>query len=132
MRTLVVEDDFTSRKLLQRFLAFYGECDVAVNGTEAVEAFRESLKRGDRYDLICLDIRLPEKNGHEVLEEIRRIEAERGINGLDASKVIMTTAAGDAKSVCSAFRSQCDGYLVKPYDRSKMAVQLKELGLIKI
>ena len=39
MRTLIVEDDFTSRLLLQSLLAQYGECHIAVNGREAVEAF---------------------------------------------------------------------------------------------
>lgn len=131
MRTLVVEDDFTSRRLLQRFLATYGECDSAVNGLEAVKAFQESLQRGDRYDLVCLDIRLPEKDGQTVLKEIREIEAAQGIGGLDASKVVMTTSVGDAKNVCEAFASQCDGYLVKPYDNSKVGAQLRELGLLK-
>ncbi len=37
MRILIVEDDFTSRKLLQRLLSQYGECDIAVNGEEAVD-----------------------------------------------------------------------------------------------
>jgi two-component system chemotaxis response regulator CheY len=40
MRTLIVEDDFTSRLLLQTFLSRYGECHVAINGKEAVEAVR--------------------------------------------------------------------------------------------
>ena len=42
MRTLIVEDDFTSRLLLQTVLSRYGECHVAINGKEAVEAFRMS------------------------------------------------------------------------------------------
>jgi two-component system, chemotaxis family, chemotaxis protein CheY len=42
MRTLIVEDDSTSRLLLQTFLSRYGECHVAMNGKEAVEAFRQS------------------------------------------------------------------------------------------
>ena len=40
MKTLIVEDDFTSRLLLQASLSAYGECHIAVNGKEAVEAFR--------------------------------------------------------------------------------------------
>ena len=42
MKTLIVEDDFTSRLFLQTFLSRYGECHIAVNGKEAVEAFRHS------------------------------------------------------------------------------------------
>jgi two-component system chemotaxis response regulator CheY len=50
------KDDFTSRLLLHTFLSRYGECHVAINGKEAVEAFRESRKNGGKYDLICIDI----------------------------------------------------------------------------
>src|ERR1017187_6486405 len=45
--TLLVEDDFASRLLLQTFLSRYGECHIAVNGREAV---RSALERGERYD----------------------------------------------------------------------------------
>ena len=54
LRILLVEDDFASRLLLQTFLSRHGECHVAVNGREAVEACRTSLERGRRYDLICM------------------------------------------------------------------------------
>jgi len=47
MRTLIVEDDFTSRLLLQSFLAQYGECHIAVNGMEAIAAFRASQQSGN-------------------------------------------------------------------------------------
>lgn len=130
MRTLVVEDDFTSRRLLQRFLAFYGECDVAVNGVEAVTAFQRGLADRTRYDLVCLDINLPEKNGHEVLKEIRELEKKKNLLGTDAAKIVMTTSAGDAKNIMPAFRSQCDGYLVKPFDCNLLVDQLKALGLV--
>jgi two-component system, chemotaxis family, chemotaxis protein CheY len=46
MKTLIVEDDFTARLVLQRFLSRYGDCDIAVNGQEAVEAFRMTSEAG--------------------------------------------------------------------------------------
>jgi two-component system chemotaxis response regulator CheY len=63
MRTLIVEDDFTSRLLLQSFLSVYGECHIAVNGREAVAAFRAAQERPQAYDLICMDIMMPEMDG---------------------------------------------------------------------
>ena len=59
MRTLIVEDDFTSRLLLQTILAKYGECHIAINGKEAVDAFRLSKQNRNSYDLICMDIMMP-------------------------------------------------------------------------
>jgi two-component system chemotaxis response regulator CheY len=131
MKTLVVEDDFAGRKLMQRYLAPFGECDSVVDGEEAVEAFELALTENDPYDLVCLDIMLPKKDGQQVLKEIRLIEKDRGIIGSDGAKVLMTTALGDAKSVMEAFRSQCEGYLQKPVGREQIVRELKELGLVE-
>ncbi|MFY9742801.1 MAG: response regulator, partial [Candidatus Sulfotelmatobacter sp.] len=92
MRTLIVEDDFTSRLLLQSFLAQYGECHIAVNGTEAVAAFRAALENQQPYDLICMDIMMPEMDGQAAIQEIRAIEEAGGIISSNGAKIIMTTA----------------------------------------
>jgi two-component system, chemotaxis family, chemotaxis protein CheY len=130
MRTLIVEDDFVSRKVLHALLSPHGECDVAVNGKEAVEAFALSHTQGKKYDLVCLDIMMPEMDGQEVLATIRRLEREREIHGGDGVKVVMTTALKDPKNVMRAFREQCDGYLVKPVDRAKLQEVLEDLRLL--
>ena len=131
MKTLIVEDDFASRKLMQKYLAPFGETDVVVDGREAVDAFNLAMEEEEPYDLICLDIMLPKMDGQQVLKEIRKVEEDRGILGSDGTKVIMTTALGDAKNVLNAFRSQCEGYLQKPISKEQMLRQLKELGLIE-
>jgi len=71
MKTLVVEDDFTSRLLLQTILKAYGECHVAADGTEALAAFLEAERTEQPYQLICLDIMMPDLDGKEVLRSIR-------------------------------------------------------------
>jgi HPt (histidine-containing phosphotransfer) domain-containing protein len=71
LRMLLVEDNFASRLLLQTFLARYGECHIAVNGREAVEAFRSALELGQSYDLVCMDIMMPEMDGREAVSRIR-------------------------------------------------------------
>src|SRR5579871_5572526 len=99
MRTLIVEDDFTSRLLLQTFLSPYGECHIVVNGQEAVAAFRAARKSGEYYDLICMDIMMPEMDGQAAIQEIRSIEEAGGTLSSSGVKIIMTTAVDDAKSV---------------------------------
>ena len=89
MRVLVVEDDFTSRKILQKILGPYGEVDIAVNGLEAIQAFNQSLDGNNLYDLICMDIMMPEMDGQTALKKIRAIEKERGIQPAQEVKVIM-------------------------------------------
>ncbi len=77
LRALVVEDELTSRLILQDLLSKHGICHVAVNGAEAVEAFRSSLLSGQRYDLICMDIRMPVMDGTEAVRHIRWLEEQR-------------------------------------------------------
>ena len=130
MKTLIVEDDFASRKLMHRYLAPLGECDVVVDGEEALEAFQIAINEKAPYDLICLDIMLPKQDGQEVLKEIRSIEEQHGLVGSDGTKVIMTTALGDAKNVLNAFRSQCEAYLQKPISQEQLYRELRELQLL--
>jgi two-component system chemotaxis response regulator CheY len=130
MKTLVVDDDFVCRKLLQTILSKHGECDIAVNGREALEAFRLASEEGRPYDLICLDIMMPGMDGHEVLRIIRDVEDRSGIKGLDGAKVIMTTALSDYENVRKAFREQCEGYIPKPIDKDKLLDLLRSLALV--
>jgi two-component system chemotaxis response regulator CheY len=131
MKSLIVEDDFSSRLLMQELLAPYGQCHVAVNGTEAVSAYRIALDAGQPYDLICLDIMMPEMDGHAALKEVRALEELKGIDSTHASKIIMTTALDDIKNVAAAYQALCDGYLVKPVDKAKLLGLLDELKVFK-
>ena len=131
MKYLIVEDDFAGRRLLQRYLSDYGQCDIAVDGKEAVEAFRQALEENEPYDLICLDIMMPNMDGRDALKAIRQIENERGIRGLDGVKVIMTTALGDSKNVVGSFREGCEAYIVKPIEKKKFLGEMEKLGLIE-
>ncbi|MEI8372542.1 MAG: response regulator [Planctomycetota bacterium] len=130
MKTLIVEDDFTSRLLLQAILSPYGECHIAVNGREALQAFHLANEKGHPYDLICLDIMMPELDGHAVLNALRAAEEAKGIHFGDGAKVIMTTALADSSNVFSAFRETCDGYQFKPIDKAKLLENLASLGLV--
>jgi len=130
MKTLIVEDDFTSRLLLQRILAAYGEAHIAINGLEAVHAFESALLENEPYELICMDIMMPDMDGHGALKEIRAIESARGIQVGEGVKVMMTTALNDMRSVSASYREFCDSYMVKPIDRSKLVIELRTMGLI--
>ena len=130
LRVLLVEDDFTSRLVLQIFLSRYGECHVATNGKEAVEAFRSALERGQSYQLICMDIMMPEMDGREAVRQVRAMEEARGILSTAGAKIIMTTAVDDVKDVARCFNDLCDGYLIKPIDLAKLLSQMKSYQLV--
>jgi two-component system chemotaxis response regulator CheY len=130
-RVLLVEDDFTSRLMLHTFLSRYGDCHVAVNGREAVEAFAAALKQGRRYDLICMDIMMPEMDGREAVRRVRALEHEHGILSTQGAKIVMTTAVDDIKEVSRCYGELCDGYLTKPIDLAKLLGVMKSFQLIR-
>jgi two-component system chemotaxis response regulator CheY len=130
VRFLIVEDDFTSRRLMQKMLAPYGESDIAANGQEAVMAFAAAMQEQNPYALICLDVMLPEMDGQQVLRNIRALEHEAGIQPVNEVKVIMTTALDSPRDVIDAYyKGGCNGYLVKPIERQKLVSFLHEYGL---
>ena len=130
MRILLAEDDFVTRKFMTNFLGKYGDCDVAVDGMEAVDAFMMALEEEEPYDLVCLDIMMPVMDGYQALVGIRNLEKERNIPSEKAAKVIMTTALNEEKNVKMAFELGCTVYSGKPIDQDKLEQVLKKFGLI--
>ncbi len=130
MKILLAEDDFASRKFMDNHLSKYGECDVTVDGEEAVDAFMMALEDDEPYDLVCLDVMMPVLDGYQVLKAIRDIEEQRKIAKDQRVKVIMTTALNEERNVKTAFELGCEAYSGKPIDVDKFDKVLKKLGLI--
>jgi len=131
MKILIAEDDFASRKFMLRFLQKYGECDVTIDGMEAVDAFMMALESGEGYDLVCLDIMMPELDGYQALKAIRDIEQQKSIPENERAKIIMTTALNEGRNVTKAFELGCMAYAGKPIDQVKFENVMKKLGLIQ-
>ncbi|MBO5293330.1 MAG: response regulator [Lachnospiraceae bacterium] len=130
MRILLAEDDFVTRKFMTSFLSKYGECDVTVDGMEAVDAFMMALEDDEPYDLVCLDIMMPVMDGYQALMGIRNLERERNVPKEKTAKVIMTTALNDEKNVKMAFDLGCTIYSGKPINQERFEQALKKLGLV--
>lgn len=130
MKILIAEDDFASRKFMLRFLSQYGECDITVDGMEAVDAFTMALESNEPYDLVCLDIMMPALDGYQALKGIRDLEKEKGIPEDKQAKIIMTTALSEGRNVTKAFELGCVAYAGKPIDQTKFENVLKKLELI--
>lgn len=130
LKSLIVEDDATSRMIMQEYLEEYGPCDAVSHGHDALKAFEHAYESGDSYQLVCLDIMMPDMNGHEVLVALRQYENDKKVGGHAGARIVMTTALGDAKNVVRAFKEQCEGYLVKPITKEVLRDKLQELHLI--
>jgi two-component system chemotaxis response regulator CheY len=128
MRALIVEDEFLSRKVLKAFIMARFEVEIVVNGREAIEAFKLAHTEGQPYDLILMDIMMPEIDGIEALRHIREIEDREG---LARAKVIMTTALDDPQTVMKSFYDgEASAYIVKPVVKEKLYRELEKLGLL--
>ena len=130
MKILLAEDDFVTRKFMASFLSKYGECDVTVDGMEAVDAFMLALEEGEPYDLVCLDIMMPVMDGYQALMGIRNLEKEKNIPEDKQVKVIMATALNEEKNVKKAIDLGCTIYSGKPIDQNRFEQALKKIGLI--
>jgi two-component system, chemotaxis family, chemotaxis protein CheY len=131
MKALVVEDDAVSRRLLQSILSPRCDCHTAADGQEAVEAFKSALDEDAPFDLICMDIMMPNMDGHEALTRIRSIEKDRGTPPEKLTKVIMTTALSDPQNVVKAlYREGAATYIVKPVEKDRLLEELRRMGLL--
>ena len=117
IKFLLIEDNYVNAKLMQKMLAPYGEVDTATNGLEGITMYNESINKLSLYEIIFLDIMMPNINGFQVLKEIRELEERYE---LENTKVVMTTALDDFQNVKKAFDYQCEAYLVKPITKDKI------------
>jgi two-component system chemotaxis response regulator CheY len=127
VKSLIIDDELTSRELLSLILKPYGPVETASDGLEGLKAYNLALGR-EPYDLIMLDIMLPKMDGQQVLKSIRRIEQERGVVGPEQVRIVMISALGDFSNVSQAFASACTSYLTKPILPEKVRAELAKLG----
>lgn len=130
MHILIVDDDFTSRKLLARSVRELGPTDQACDGEEGWTAYLDALAEGMPYDLILLDILMPGMGGGELLRKVRAHEAELGITGPRRCAIAMSTILSDKDTVLASFRAEADGYIVKPYTAGSVLRDLRRENLI--
>lgn len=130
MRILIAEDDYVSRKFLYKFMSQFGEVDITVDGMEAIEVFLMALEEKHYYNLVCLDIMMPEVDGIKALKTIRKLEEERDVPEDKRCKIVMTTALNDPKGIFETFDLGSEAYAVKPIDTDKLIDVLKRLKLL--
>lgn len=130
MKILVVDDSTTVRAILSDILSPYGSCDTAGNGLEGLWLFKKAWQQKEPYDLVCLDIVMPEMNGHEVLKQIRSFEVENNIKGDQKSKIIMVSSQDDHRTKFNAFKEFCDDYITKPIVPEKLLFKILKFDLI--
>jgi DNA-binding response OmpR family regulator len=111
MKLLVVDDERLIRDLIRKYAAFEGyEVEEAADGMEAVEKCRSG-----RYDLIIMDVMMPELDGFSAVREIRKN---------CATPVIMLSARGEEYDRIHGFEIGVDDYVVKPFSPQELMLRV--------
>ncbi len=112
---LIVDDELGPREALRMILRDNYRVTVAASGKEALDCFA-----GKEYDLVILDIRMPDINGVDLLAEIKKKAPE--------TEVVMITAYASVETATKALRYGALDYLIKPFDRASV-LNVVEKGL---
>lgn len=118
MKIMIVDDDIVSRKVLSRIMKEVGMCHEFDNGDVALYAFESAIMQKQSYNLVMLDINMPDMDGFEVMNRIHEIEKMKRIKPEKRVKVIMVTGRSERSSVMQAVEAHCDDYVVKPFSKS--------------
>ncbi len=129
MRILIVEDELVSRTKMETIVETFGECQMAENGHQAIEMFQKAVGAGEPFQLVTLDIEMPDITGIEVLQRMRRLEVDQDIGNEQRSKIVMVTCQSDHQQVLTCIQSGCDDYIAKPFDIHIIREKLANLGL---
>ena len=115
MRILLIEDEEILSNTIKNILKDDYDVDQAFDGIEG-----ELYAKQDIYDVIILDLMLPEKNGYEVLAEIRKEKI--------MTPVIILTAKDGLNDKLQGFQKGADDYLTKPFEKEELKARIMAIA----
>jgi CheY-like chemotaxis protein len=116
---LVAEDNEINALLMRSLLSRLGhQAVITTNGEEALESWLSAKSAGSPYDLVLMDIQMPQLNGIETTKRMRSLEA--GQPGR-RTPILALTANTLVEDRYACFEAGMDGFLIKPLDREKLA-----------
>lgn len=130
MRTLVVDDELVSRTKLETLMSTFGPCQAAENGGQALSLFQKAMNAGQGFDLVMLDIDMPDMQGTEVLARLRTLEKDGGGSAGLLTPVVMVTAQADQDHVMTCIQKGCNDYITKPFNIHIIKDKLDKLGML--
>lgn len=112
-KVLVIDDN---PKFLEDSLPLYGyEVEVATDGLKAMK----TLSKKNDFDIVLLDVMMPNMNGWDVLKEIRKNENTKML------PIIMTTAISEEQKIVKGLKMGADDYIVKPFVLSTLLARIE-------
>ncbi len=125
MRIMIIDDVFMNVLRLKEAVRPFGDADGFQNAREGLEALKFAYLIKEPYDLLFLDIMMPEMSGFEVLEAV--VAAGKDLPPKARTKVVMVTARSQEDSVRQAIRSGASGYVIKPFHDERIRAEVTRL-----
>ena len=111
-KILVVDDEFRIRQIIRKYAEFEGyEVDEAVDGMQAIQVCRK-----ENFDLIIMDVMMPELDGFSACREIKKFKPD--------TPIIMLSARGEEYDKIHGFELGSDDYVVKPFSPKEFMMRV--------
>jgi CheY-like chemotaxis protein len=126
LSVLVAEDNEINALLMRSLLTRLGHhAVITTNGEQALESWLSAKSAGTPYDLVLMDIQMPQLDGIETTKRIRSLEASQSGR---QTPILALTANTLVEDRYACFEAGMDGFLIKPLDREKLAEALANLA----
>lgn len=131
MKILIADSDGVGGKIVMIMLKSYGACNQTTTIEETIAEFRRCLEEKQPYDVIFFAIGVQDATGESLVTTIRKIEEEAKNIPVKRVKCIMitTTMSINTGDSSNDYKSQWDGYLIKPISPEMLERELRRLGL---
>jgi two-component system chemotaxis response regulator CheY len=128
LKILIVDDSDHVRKVLAGFLKQnrFKNVHTAIDGKRGLESIQKSFKKREFFELLFLDINMPNKNGFDLLEKIKSSKE------FSYLAVIMCTTESEVPIVIKAIDAGADGYIIKPFNESSVLENIQKVYFEKI
>ena len=114
-KVLLIEDDLQMQKFISEYLKDYGfDCTAFAHHKDAIENF----KHEENYEIIILDLMLPDMDGFDLFKKLKSI---RNV------PIIISSARGDIGNKIHGFELGADDYLAKPYEPRELVLRIEHI-----
>lgn len=125
MKILVIDDEYVALSRMVKLFSRWGESVGATNAAQAMELAKDGLDSGEPFDIISIDIELPDSDGLDLLNQFQELEEQSHLSWV--SKKIIVSAQSKHDNITKALALGCDDFLVKPVSVSTLEEKMKLL-----
>lgn len=127
MKILVADDSVSVRQRVCTLLHGYGPCEEAADGREALERYRKALQQGSPYDVVIMDIVMPEMDGIAAARAVRELQRTAAAPAPETT-IIMLSSKNDPEHMLTAhFETGATQYITKPFEDSTLIEAIENI-----